>query len=144
MPKNNQEFWRKKLEGNKTRDKFVNRELRKMGWAVVRAWEHELKVPAKVVGKIKRMIYKGWRINTSVPELNWHPIIPNTGNHIQPQGKRWLPFYEYWSACHVHAAARKGDYNNVFYFVTAQALKMKHCQKAKSHAQLRTWKRAIY
>jgi hypothetical protein len=25
--------------------------------------------------------------NTSAPELNWLPIIPSTGNHIQPQGK---------------------------------------------------------
>ncbi len=56
MPKNNQEFWAKKLGGNKTRDKFVNRELRKMGWVVVRVWEHELKnserVAAKLIGAI--------------------------------------------------------------------------------------------
>ena len=56
MPKNNQEFWEKKLLGNKVRDKFVNRELRKLGWAVVRVWEHELKVPAKVVRKIQKHI----------------------------------------------------------------------------------------
>jgi len=31
MRKNNQEFWRKKLEGNKVRNRFVARELRKMG-----------------------------------------------------------------------------------------------------------------
>jgi DNA mismatch endonuclease (patch repair protein) len=54
MPRNNQEFWAKKLGGNKTRDKLVNRELRKMGWVVVRVWEHELKVTEKVAGKIKR------------------------------------------------------------------------------------------
>jgi len=56
MPKNNQEFWAKKLGGNKTRDKLVNRELRKMGWVVVRVWEHELKnserVAAKLIGAI--------------------------------------------------------------------------------------------
>jgi len=56
MPKNNRPFWEKKLLGNKERDKFVTRELRKMGWSVVRVWEHELKVPVRVAGKIKRMI----------------------------------------------------------------------------------------
>jgi DNA mismatch endonuclease (patch repair protein) len=54
MPKNNQEFWEKKLQGNKVRDRFVARELKKLGWKVVRVWEHELKVPAKVVAKIKK------------------------------------------------------------------------------------------
>jgi|GEM_PF-3644991 len=39
IPKNNQKFWRKKLDGNKDRDKFVTRELRKMGWRVVRVWD---------------------------------------------------------------------------------------------------------
>lgn len=54
MPKNNQEFWTKKLNANKDRDKFVNRELRKSEWKVTRVWEHELKEPAKVVRKIKK------------------------------------------------------------------------------------------
>ena len=36
------------------RDKFVNRELRKLGWSVVRVWEHELKEPRKVAVKVKR------------------------------------------------------------------------------------------
>ena len=52
--RNNQEFWVKKLQGNKDRDKFVACELRKMGWVVVRVWEHELKSPVKVVTKIKK------------------------------------------------------------------------------------------
>jgi G:T-mismatch repair DNA endonuclease (very short patch repair protein) len=41
-------------EANKDRDKFVNRELRKSGWKVVRMWEHELKSPLKVVAKLKK------------------------------------------------------------------------------------------
>jgi len=44
------------LGGNKTRDKLVNRELGKMGWVVVRVWEHELKVPEKVAAKLKRVL----------------------------------------------------------------------------------------
>jgi G:T-mismatch repair DNA endonuclease (very short patch repair protein) len=56
LPRNNQEFWAKKLQANKDRDKFVNRELRKLGWIVVRVWEHELKYPEKAVVKVKRRV----------------------------------------------------------------------------------------
>jgi len=56
MPKNNRAFWEKKLGKNKDRDKFVNRELRKLGWVIVRVWEHELKDEEKVAGKIRRKL----------------------------------------------------------------------------------------
>jgi DNA mismatch endonuclease, patch repair protein len=52
MPKNNREFWEKKLTGNKARDRLVSKTLRKLGWKVVRIWEHELKDPPKVVAKV--------------------------------------------------------------------------------------------
>ena len=55
LPKNNQEFWAMKLQANKDRDTFVTRELRKLGWKVVRVWEHELKFPEKVAAKLKRL-----------------------------------------------------------------------------------------
>ncbi len=42
MPVGNRAFWEKKLTANKIRDRRVNRELRKLGWHVVRIWEHEL------------------------------------------------------------------------------------------------------
>jgi G:T-mismatch repair DNA endonuclease (very short patch repair protein) len=42
-------------QGTRDSDKFVNRGLRKLGWRVVRVWEHELKEPKKVVAKIVRM-----------------------------------------------------------------------------------------
>jgi DNA mismatch endonuclease (patch repair protein) len=38
-------WWRRKIEGNKTRDRVVNRALRRAGWKVVRVWEHELQRP---------------------------------------------------------------------------------------------------
>lgn len=40
-PKNNAEWWRAKIEGNRARDLNTNRLLRRMGWIVVRIWEHE-------------------------------------------------------------------------------------------------------
>jgi DNA mismatch endonuclease (patch repair protein) len=58
MPKNNRSFWKKKLQGNKIRDKYDSRELKKMGWKVVRVWEHELRSPLRVVGKLRKALSK--------------------------------------------------------------------------------------
>jgi len=43
MPKSNLEYWRNKIERNKTRDKFVNIQLKKSGWKVLRFWEYDVK-----------------------------------------------------------------------------------------------------
>lgn len=40
-PKNNQEFWREKIEGNRRRDTDTDEKLSDRGWTVVRVWEHE-------------------------------------------------------------------------------------------------------
>jgi DNA mismatch endonuclease (patch repair protein) len=47
-------MFRIRLKGNKDRDKFMTRELRKMGWKVIRVWEHELKKPERVAAKLKK------------------------------------------------------------------------------------------
>jgi len=44
-PKSNQRFWDAKVIQNRNRDRNVNRELRKLGWKVIRIWEHDLKKP---------------------------------------------------------------------------------------------------
>jgi DNA mismatch endonuclease (patch repair protein) len=41
-PKTNTEFWAKKIQRNKDRDRLVNSTLSAAGWQVVRVWEHEL------------------------------------------------------------------------------------------------------
>ncbi len=43
MPKTNQEFWEKKLNRNKDRDKEVNKYYIERGWNIKRIWEHEIK-----------------------------------------------------------------------------------------------------
>lgn len=42
-PKTNVEYWNKKIAGNKKRDRFVNRELKRQGWIVLRFWEFDIK-----------------------------------------------------------------------------------------------------
>jgi len=41
-PKDNAAFWRRKLAGNRARDRRVNRALRRAGWRVVHIWECDL------------------------------------------------------------------------------------------------------
>lgn len=41
IPKTRTAFWRRKLDGNRTRDIVVSRILRGAGWTVLRLWEHE-------------------------------------------------------------------------------------------------------
>lgn len=55
-PASNRAFWRKKFTANKARDQRVSRELRRQGWCVLRIWEHELKKPSTVVGRVKKIL----------------------------------------------------------------------------------------
>jgi DNA mismatch endonuclease Vsr len=40
--KSNQEYWVKKIERNRKRDRNVKRVLERDGWTVLRFWEHEI------------------------------------------------------------------------------------------------------
>ena len=54
-PKNNADFWKKKIEGNVLRDKKNCELLAAMGWRVVTIWECELKrsVAHKTLAKLE-------------------------------------------------------------------------------------------
>jgi len=57
QPKQNAQFWLKKIGGNKKRDKRVSRKLRFENWSVCRIYECSLKKkPQTVLSKIKRML----------------------------------------------------------------------------------------
>jgi len=60
-PRHNAAFWRKKLAGNKTRDRLVTRTLRRAGWRVLRIWEHELP-RQKAEGRMKNAKNKTVRL----------------------------------------------------------------------------------
>ena len=40
-PRSNAEFWRRKIESNRDRDRGTDALLTEEGWVVVRVWEHE-------------------------------------------------------------------------------------------------------
>lgn len=56
IPQTNLNYWLKKFETNRARDKRQTAELRKLGWRVLRLWEHELRKPNGVIGKITRAL----------------------------------------------------------------------------------------
>jgi len=44
LPTTRRAFWRGKVRANRARDRRVDRELRALGWRVLRIWEHALRV----------------------------------------------------------------------------------------------------
>lgn len=42
-PHSNSEFWKRKIAKNVRRDRKVDRQLRLLGWRVLRVWEHEVR-----------------------------------------------------------------------------------------------------
>nr|WP_275255837.1 very short patch repair endonuclease [Achromobacter ruhlandii] len=52
MPKSNLDFWRAKLEGNRTRDAMKLEQLGAMGWKVLVVWECELRDMESVLTRL--------------------------------------------------------------------------------------------
>ncbi|MDP1929761.1 MAG: very short patch repair endonuclease [Thiobacillus sp.] len=51
MPKNNREFWQKKLGRNVQRDAEATQVLTAAGWCVLRFWEHEIEASAETCAR---------------------------------------------------------------------------------------------
>lgn len=56
IPTSNTDYWRTKFATNQARDREANRALRRAGWTVIRIWEHSLKRPTIVMGRILRAL----------------------------------------------------------------------------------------
>ena len=54
-PTSNLEYWRRKIERNRTRDRTVSHRLKRDGWRVLRIWEHQLGRMDSVVARIRRL-----------------------------------------------------------------------------------------
>ncbi len=55
-PKENREFWDKKVQDNRARDRRVDRELRRRGWKVMRIWAHSLKSESQVLRRVRKAL----------------------------------------------------------------------------------------
>ncbi len=41
--KSNRVYWIQKINGNVKRDKIINKYYKRLGWIIIRIWEHEIK-----------------------------------------------------------------------------------------------------
>src|SRR5439155_5230684 len=55
-PSSNRAYWLPKLRRNRQRDLETTRELRRLGWRVLRVWEHDLRKADLVAAKIHRFL----------------------------------------------------------------------------------------
>jgi len=53
MPKSRLNYWKPKIDRNRSRRKQVDKLLRKQGWSVLRVWEHLLNKPDRVATRIQ-------------------------------------------------------------------------------------------
>lgn len=56
QPKTNTEYWLRKIEGNRRRDKQSLAELRRLGWNILVLWECQLKEPKKTRSRVKKFL----------------------------------------------------------------------------------------
>lgn len=56
IPSSNVEYWSRKIERNRHRDRVVDATLRRQGWRVMRLWEHELGSAELITRRIKKML----------------------------------------------------------------------------------------
>jgi DNA mismatch endonuclease (patch repair protein) len=57
-PSSNTVYWEAKIEKNIKRDRHQRTALRRLGWSVIRVWEHELKKPEGIVKKICQILQR--------------------------------------------------------------------------------------
>jgi DNA mismatch endonuclease, patch repair protein len=58
-PKQNRQFWKKKIGGNIKRDELVTKTLKSKGWKVIRIWEHDIeRKPQTVINCILKVFTK--------------------------------------------------------------------------------------
>jgi DNA mismatch endonuclease (patch repair protein) len=56
MPETNRDYWQKKISRNTIRDRIATKELRELGWKVLRVWEHELRGEPRFLKRILRAL----------------------------------------------------------------------------------------
>ncbi|MCC6190308.1 MAG: very short patch repair endonuclease [Anaerolineales bacterium] len=66
-PADNRDYWDAKIARNKARDKAVNRELKKLGWRVLRFWAYDIKHhPNRVLNRILAALAEADRLKGDV------------------------------------------------------------------------------
>ena len=58
LPKSNCAYWEKKIEGNRKRDRQVNKALKHEGWRVLRIWESALRDEEAIIARLKILLQR--------------------------------------------------------------------------------------
>jgi DNA mismatch endonuclease, patch repair protein len=61
MPQDNRLYWQNKISRNVERDRAITRLLRRIGWRVLRLWQHSLKDSDSIAHRIKSELSIGIR-----------------------------------------------------------------------------------
>jgi DNA mismatch endonuclease (patch repair protein) len=64
IPANNRDYWERKIDRNRARDREITRALKAAGWRVLRIWDHELKHEARLVRRIRKRLNALPRLST--------------------------------------------------------------------------------
>jgi len=56
LPKSNCDYWQEKIMGNRKRDRQINKELKTLGWRVIRFWESSLGDEEAIIAKLKLLL----------------------------------------------------------------------------------------
>ena len=56
QPRNNAAWWRAKIEGNQARDRDTDARLRKLGWRVIRVWEHDTTAADRIAAVVSHRL----------------------------------------------------------------------------------------
>ena len=56
IPKSNCKYWKAKIMGNRERDSRINKELKALGWRVVRVWESSLGDEEAIIGRLRLLL----------------------------------------------------------------------------------------
>jgi DNA mismatch endonuclease, patch repair protein len=56
VPKSNSDYWQQKILGNQARDREINKELKRLGWRVIRFWESSLSDEEAIIGKLNLLL----------------------------------------------------------------------------------------
>lgn len=65
--------WEAKIEANRRRDARNIRELRRLGWRIVRLWEHQLKKsPSRCLARVRKAVNEGLAAGMEAASLDDH------------------------------------------------------------------------
>jgi DNA mismatch endonuclease (patch repair protein) len=69
-PASNVVFWRTKLDGNRTRDRYVTKTLRRQKWVVLRFWEHQMRHGDRVIARLRLGLDRALTVRKTKPSTN--------------------------------------------------------------------------